>query len=86
MNHFAIGTQPVRNGYLAWFRRVHKATNEIIKSHGKPVIYPTEEKARAAAADALLVYLNSEMVRDGEVIGAARKEAGSVFRQRKEKA
>lgn len=74
MNEFQIGAQPIAGGYLAWFRRVHKADNEIIKGKGgKPVVYPTKDAAKAAAGEAMVAYINGSLVRDGVTVEASSK-------------
>lgn len=71
MNQFAIGAQPVATGYYAWFRKVHRCENEILKGKGgHPIVYPTRHAAKAAAGDALVAYINGSLVRDGEIIKA----------------
>jgi len=72
MNQFAIGAHPVANGYIAWFRKVHKADNEILKGKGGiPIVYPTRAEAKAAAGEAIVAYINGSLVRDGEMVKAA---------------
>lgn len=66
MNAFAIGSFPHRNGFLGYFRRVHRATNEILKdTNGTEIIFPSKAEAKAAAADELCRYLNGSMVCTG---------------------
>jgi hypothetical protein len=79
MNEFQIGAQPVAGGFIAWFRKVHRASNEIIKGKGgHPVIYPTRDAAKAAAGEAIVAYINGHLVRDGAVI-QAQSSADQVF-------
>lgn len=79
MNEFSIGAQPVAGGYLAFFRKVHKSENEILKSKGgHPTIYPTRAEAKAAAGEALVAYINGNLVRDGVKLEATSK-ADQVF-------
>ena len=80
MNEFSIGAQPVAGGYIAWFRKVHKASNEILKGKGgKPEIYPTRDAATAAAGMAIVAYINGSLVREGERI-EARSKADAFFK------
>ncbi|MBB4063663.1 hypothetical protein [Gellertiella hungarica] len=79
MNQFSIGAQAVAGGYIAWFRRVHKADNEILLGKGgQPIIYATKAEAKAAAGERLCAYINGSLVRDGEKL-QARSEADAVF-------
>lgn len=79
MNEFSIGAQPVGGGWVGWFRRVHKADNEVIKGKGgQPQIFPTREAAKAAAGEHLCAYINGHLVRDGAKI-QARSDADAVF-------
>lgn len=79
MNHFAIGTMAEQHGYIGWFRKVHRAENEVVKKNGKSVIFSTRQEAKLAAADAFVSYMNSEMVRDGETASAAHFDAHALF-------
>lgn len=72
-------TQPVAGGFIAWFRKVHRTSNEIIKEKGGlSKIYPTREAAKAAAGEAILAYINGHLVRDGETLQASSK-ADALF-------
>ncbi|MDP9809377.1 hypothetical protein J2W42_002225 [Rhizobium tibeticum] len=72
MNEFQIGAQAVPGGYIAWFRKVHKASNEVIKEKGgRPKIYPTKDAATAAAGQAIVAYINGSLLRDGETLQAS---------------
>jgi hypothetical protein len=71
MNQFSIGAQPVPGGFVAWFRKVHKASNEVLKGKGgHPKIFETRDAATAAAGEALVAYINGSLVRDGEKLKA----------------
>ncbi|WP_271024949.1 hypothetical protein [Rhizobium sp. RCAM05973] len=86
MNSFQIGAQSVPGGYLAWFRKVHRCDNEIIRGKGgHPIVYPTKAEAKAAAGEAMVAYLNGSMVRDGAVLEAKSKadELFNLPKQRK---
>lgn len=66
MNEFQIGAHPYGGGYIAWFRKVHRTENEILKGKGgNPIVYPTRAEAKAAAGDAIVAYINGSLVRDG---------------------
>lgn len=82
MNEFSIGAQPVPGGYVGWFRKVHRADNEILKGdRGQPIIFPTKAEAKAAAGDALVAYMNGSFCRSGEIIPSARLEAEKLFKE-----
>ncbi len=82
MNEFAIGTQAVPGGHIAWFRKVHRAENEIVRGdRGQPIIFPTKSEAKAAAGDALVAYMNGSFCRSGEIIPSARLEAEKLFKE-----
>jgi hypothetical protein len=54
MNAFQIGAHPFKNGFIAYYRRVHKATNEILKDDdGREIIFPSKPEAEAAAGRAV---------------------------------
>ncbi|WP_245448002.1 hypothetical protein [Neorhizobium sp. T6_25] len=79
MNEFAIGYMPVAGGFIAWFRKVHKCDNEILKGKGgHPIIYETKAEAKAAAGEAIVAYINGPLVRDGAVV-EAQSAADAVF-------
>lgn len=79
MNEFAIGAQPVATGFYAWFRKVHKCENEILKGKGgHPIVYPTKAEAKAAAGDAIVAYINGSLVRDGALLQAS-SQADAAF-------
>jgi hypothetical protein len=79
MNEFSIGAQPVPGGFIAWFRKVHKVDNEILKGKGgHPIVYPTKAEAKAAAGEAMVAYLNGAIVRDGAII-EAKSKAEALF-------
>lgn len=84
MNSFAIGAQPYAGGFLAWFRKVHRCDNEILKDErGQQIIYSTKEEAKAAAGEALCGYINGNIV-GGELAGPSirdvrRAQAEKVF-------
>ncbi len=79
MNEFSIGAHPVPGGFIAWFRKVHKASNEVIKEKGgRPKIYPTRDAATAAAGQAIVAYINGSLLRDGEKLQATCK-ADALF-------
>jgi len=87
MNEFAIGTQAVPGGFLGWFRKVHRAENEIVKGErGQPIIFPTKSEAKAAAGEAIVAYMNGSFVRSGEILSAPRREAEELFRKKGEAA
>jgi hypothetical protein len=66
MNEFQIGTEAVADGHLGWIRKVHRATNEVLKDNrGEPIIFSTQDAAKAAAGEAMVAYLNTPMLRDG---------------------
>lgn len=82
MNQFAIGYMAVPGGFIGWFRKVHRADNEIVKGEkGQPIIFPTRAEAKAAAGDAIVAYMNGSFVRSGEIIPAAKIEAEKHFRK-----
>ncbi|ENN86049.1 hypothetical protein RHSP_31849 [Rhizobium freirei PRF 81] len=84
MNQFAIGSMPVPGGFLGWFRKVHRADNEIVKGEkGLPIVFPTRAEAKAAAGDAMVAYINGSFVRSGEIIPAAKIEAERHFKKEK---
>ena len=74
MNEFQIGTEAVAGGHLGWIRKVHRATNEILRdSRGEQIVFATQDAAKAAAGDAMVAYLNTPMLRDGARIQALSK-------------
>jgi hypothetical protein len=79
-NVFAVGSQQYLHGYLGYYRRVHKASNEVIKDErGKQVIFPTRDAAEAAAGRALTKYLNREPCCTGLIPPKHRQEAEKLF-------
>ncbi|MDE1995163.1 MAG: hypothetical protein KGI75_21855 [Rhizobiaceae bacterium] len=82
MNEFQIGTEAVNGGHLGWIRKVHRATNEILKDRrGDAIVFPTEDAAKAAAGEAMVAYLNTPMLRDGARVEAISK-AEALFKPR----
>lgn len=76
MNEFAIGAHPHGGGYIAWFRKVHKCDNEVLKGKGgHPIIYGTKAEAKAAAGEAIVAYINGSLVRHGETIAVSKADA-----------
>ncbi|NTJ67290.1 hypothetical protein G6M50_04885 [Agrobacterium rhizogenes] len=74
MNAFQIGTEAVAGGHLGWIRKVHRATNEILRdSRGEPIVFATQDAAKAAAGEAMVAYLNTPMLRDGARVEAFSK-------------
>ena len=74
MNEFQIGTEAVTGGHLGWIRKVHRATNEILKDQsGEPIVFATQDAAKAAAGEAMVAYLNTPMLRDGARVEAISK-------------
>ena len=74
MNEFSIGAQPFAGGFIAWFRKVHRCDNEILKGKGgHPIVYPTRAEAKAAAGEAIVAYINGSLVRDGAKLEASSK-------------
>lgn len=69
MNEFQIGVFPVPGGYLGWVRKVHRASNEILKSdRGHPIVFTSKAEAKAAAGEAMCEFLNSPIFRSGDRI------------------
>ncbi|TXH83256.1 MAG: hypothetical protein E6Q77_04745 [Rhizobium sp.] len=74
MNEFQIGTEAVVGGHHGWIRKVHRATNEILKDgRGEPIVFATQDAAKAAAGEAIVAYLNTPMLRDGARVEAISK-------------
>ncbi|NLS19516.1 hypothetical protein HGP16_23545 [Rhizobium sp. P40RR-XXII] len=74
MNQFQIGTEAVAGGHHGWIRKVHRATNEIVRdSRGEPIVFATQDAAKAAAGEAMVAYLNTPMLRDGARVEAISK-------------
>jgi hypothetical protein len=83
MNEFQIGTDAVEGGHLGWIRKVHRATNEVLKdSRGEPIIFSTRDAAKAAAGEAIVAYLNTPMLRDGARVERMSK-AEALFKPRR---
>ncbi len=82
MNEFQIGTEAVADGYLGWIRKVHRATNEILRDRrGEVIVFATQDAAKAAAGEAIVAYLNTPMLRDGVKVEALTK-AEAFFKPR----
>ena len=82
MNEFQIGTEAVDGGHLGWLRKVHRATNEILRDNrGEPIVFATQDAAKAAAGEAMVAYLNTPMLRDGARVAAISK-AEAFFKPR----
>jgi hypothetical protein len=82
MNEFQIGTEAVADGHLGWIRKVHRATKEIVRdSRGEPIVFATQDAAKAAAGEAMVAYLNTPMLRDGARVAAISK-AEAFFKPR----
>ncbi|MFK0163509.1 hypothetical protein [Rhizobium sp. NPDC090279] len=74
MNEFQIGTEAVAGGHLGWIRKVHRATNEILRDNrGEPIVFATQDAAKAAAGEAMVAYLNTPILRDGARVEAISK-------------
>lgn len=74
MNKFQIGSEAVAGGHHGWIRKVHRATNEILRdSRGEPIIFATQDAAKAAAGEPMVAYLNTPMLRDGARVEAIHK-------------
>lgn len=83
MNRFEVGAEPVKHGYLGWFRRVEKARNQVLRDgRGTEIIFPSQADAKAAAADALCRYLNSGLRSTGLLPGKHRAEADALFKDK----
>lgn len=74
---------PFRGGYIGYFRRVHKATNEILKDdNGAEIIFPSQAEAEAAAGKALAKYLNGDLCCSGiipSIRGVRKNTADKLF-------
>jgi hypothetical protein len=82
MNEFQIGTEAVAGGHLGWIRKVHRVTNEVLKDNrGEPIVFLTQDAAKAAAGEAMIAYLNTPMLRDGARV-AAMSKAEALFKPR----
>ncbi|AYG66774.1 MULTISPECIES: hypothetical protein [unclassified Rhizobium] len=74
MNEFQIGTEAVAGGHNGWIRKVHRATNELLRDkRGEPIVFATQDAAKAAAGEAMVAYLNTPMLRDGARVEAISK-------------
>lgn len=83
MNEFQIGTDAVEGGHLGWIRKVHRATNEVLKDgRGEPIVFSTQDAAKAAAGEAIVAYLNTPMLRDGARVEKMAK-AEALFKPRR---
>jgi hypothetical protein len=83
MNMFQIGAEAVEGGHLGWIRKVHRARNEILRdSRGDPIVFSSEDAAKAAAGEAMVAYLNTPMMRDGVRLEAALSKAEALFKLR----
>jgi hypothetical protein len=81
LNRFEVGAEPVKQGYLGWFRRVEKARNQILRDgRGDEIVFPSLADAKAAAADALCSYLNGGLRSTGLMPRKHRAEAEALFR------
>lgn len=87
MNQFACYARPLPGGcYWAMTRMPRDGKPKPILGEGaKPLIYPTREAALSAAVTNLLKYLNGNYQRQGEVIGASRKNAEALFKPKTSK-
>jgi len=82
MNEFQIGTEAVAGGHLGWIRKVHRATNEILRDcRGEPIVFATQDAAKAAAGEAMVAYLNTPMLRDGARV-ETRSKAEAFFKSK----
>lgn len=83
-NLFSIGSYPRKHGFLAYYRRVHKSTNEVLKDDkGAEIIFPSRAEAEAAAGKALTKYLNGDLCCSGiipSIRGVKRNTAEKLFR------
>ena len=85
MNEFQIGTEAVAGGHLGWIRKGHRATNEILRDcRGEPIVFATQDAAKAAAGEAMVAYLNTPMLRDGARVEALSR-AEAFFKPRSTK-
>jgi hypothetical protein len=83
MNEFQIGTEAVAGGHLGWIRKVHRATNDVLKdSRGEPIVFSTQDAAKAAAGEAIVAYLNTPMLRDGARV-ERMSNAEALFKPRR---
>ena len=81
MNSIAVRAVRTDGMFAGQFRRVHKAEFETVRINGCPVLFPTEDKAKLAAWEALTSHLCTLMRREGETVDAdARKAAEAIFK------
>lgn len=84
MNKFDAGAQPIRNGWIGFYRCVHESENRVLRDGKHDIIFPTKAEALQAAIDAHLAYLNSPITGFSTMEcskgSIARKEAEAVFR------
>lgn len=86
MNEVNARAEPVVGGYHGQFRKVHRASWEVVCENGKPVVFRTSDAAEVAAWRALLAHLQGEIVatpveRSSLVRTKAESLFGGIFRR-----
>lgn len=79
-NTIDVTAQPVIGGYMALYRRVHRAAYDVVRENGKPKLFPTEDKAKLAAWEALKPHLLSIMHSDGDKLRDLYEAANARFK------
>ena len=59
VNAFDFGALPLRGGFIAFYRMVHRSENFVIRDGRHDVIFATRAEAEKAAGEAFKAYLNS---------------------------
>ncbi|WP_421983391.1 hypothetical protein [Roseibium sp.] len=85
LNKYDIQVLPVIGGYIGYLRLDRDGgLKPILGKRGKPVLFASEFIAFQTATRHLLSYINGHLVRDGEVVGTARKQAEELFKKKDE--
>lgn len=83
MNTLDLRAEPVVGGYMAVYRRIHRANHETVNENGRPKLFPTEAAALRAAWAAMQPHLQSIMHSDGEKLRDVYRAASERFKQQR---
>lgn len=80
MNEPRVRAIPVFNGWEAHFRKLHKAGWFQVEVNGIAQLFPSEAEAKVAAYEAMTRHhFGDGILRDGEVVSAAKSKAEELF-------
>lgn len=78
-NHFACGAIKKPEGWIAFYRMVHRSENFVLRKGKHDIIFPTKQEAKDAAYEAFMAYLNSPISGMAEPVAGSWDSANAVF-------